>query len=121
MPVEGWMVMSKDAGGEASAEGGFFDGDGKCGSGLMRRQCHVDRLEFRPVDDGRLAGDTVVIHGVDAVGGDVHLEEGAVCVQIEHAFDGDAAESEIIGKMAVSRSEAGEIFAEPGGENLHEI
>ena len=34
--------------------------------------------EGQVVDGGGFAGDAVVVHGVDAVGGDVHLEEVAV-------------------------------------------
>jgi len=37
------------------------------------------------------------------------------------AFDGDAAEGEVVGELTVNRSEAEEIFAEPGGKNLHEF
>ena len=36
--------VAEDAGGEASAEFGFFDGDGKCGAGMWLGQCDVDGL-----------------------------------------------------------------------------
>jgi len=39
-----------------------------------------------------------MVHGVDAVGGDVHLEEVAPGgAEMVNAFDGDAAEGEIVG------------------------
>ena len=60
-----------------------------------------------------------MVHGVDAVGGDVHLEEGAVRAEIEDAFDGDAAEGEIVGELTVGDREFGEIGTKPIGENAH--
>jgi hypothetical protein len=43
-----------------------------------------------------------VVHGVDAVGGDVHLEEMTVfSAEGVDAFDGDAAEGEVFGELGV--------------------
>ena len=68
----------------------------------------VERLEFNAVDGRGFAGDAVVVHGVDAVGGDVHLVERAVaCAEIEDAFDGDAAQGEVFGKLGVADGEFG--------------
>ena len=88
--------VAEDLGGEAAAECFGFDGDGEGlrRGGLWRfgRNTGVPStalrmttlfLAFREwcegevVDGGGFAGDAVVVHGVDAVGGDVHLEEVA--------------------------------------------
>ena len=84
----------------------------------------VKRLEFNAVDGCGFAGDAVVVHGVDAVGGDVHLEERAVAgAEIVDAFDGDAAEGQVFGELGVGDGEIGQITAEPIGQesSLHEI
>ena len=47
-----------------------------------------------------------MIHGIDAVGGDVHLIERTVAeTEVEDAFDGDAAEGEVFGELRVANSE----------------
>ena len=81
-------------------------------------------MEGDVVDGGDFAGDAVVIHGVDAVGGDVHVEKGGVgvaggVVELEDAFDGDAAEGEVFGELGVIDFENGQVGAEPVGEDLH--
>ena len=81
--------------------------------------------ERQVVDGGGFAGDAVVVHGVDAVGSDVHLEEGAVrrpvvAAEIVNAFDGDAAEGEVVGELPVGDSEGGQVVAEPLRENVHD-
>ncbi len=81
----------------------------------------VQRREREIVDGGRLAGDAVVVHGVDAVGGDVHLKEVAVPFSERvDAFDGDAAEGEVVGELPVGDGERWEVVAEPVRKNLHE-
>ena len=45
------------------------------GAGLDVGERRIERLECYAVDGRGFAGDAVVVHGVDAVGGDVHLEE----------------------------------------------
>ena len=66
------------------------------------------------VDGGGFAGDAVVVHGVDTVGGDVHLEEVAVVgAEGVDAFDGDAAEGEVVGELPVGDRESGQVVAEP--------
>ena len=81
-------------------------------------------MEGDVVDGGGFAGYAVVVHGVDAVGGDVHVEEGGIgvagcVVELEDAFDGDAAEGEVFGELGVIDVENGQVEAEPVGENLH--
>ena len=67
------------------------------------------------VDGGGFAGDAVVVHGVDAVGGDVHLEEVAVAgTEGVDAFDGDAAEGEVVGELPIVTGE----WADSGGASL---
>jgi hypothetical protein len=66
-----------------------------------------------------------VVHGVDAVGGDVHFEEVAARFAIDagaeevDAFDGDAAEGEIVGELPVGDREGGQVVAEPVCEDVH--
>jgi hypothetical protein len=67
-----------------------------------------------------------VVHGVDAVGGDVHVEECGVgvardVVQFEDAFDRDAAQREVFGELGIVDIEHRQIGAEPMGKNLHGI
>ena len=63
-------------------------------------------VQRQVVDGGSFASDAVVVHGVDAVGGDVHVEERTFSVtgcvrEREDAFDGDAAEGEVFGELVV--------------------
>ena len=112
---------AENAGGEAAA--GIFgvDADGEdllgrcmCGKG------HLEGLQFDAVNGGGFARDAVVVHGIDAVGGDVHLEERTVAVAERiNALDRDAAESQVFGKLGVGDGEFGQIGTEPPGENLH--
>ncbi len=77
----------------------------------------IERLERDAVNGRSFAGDAVVIHGVDAVGGDVHLEERAVAgAEIEDAFDGDAAKGKVFGELGVGDGEFGEIAPQPFGK-----
>ena len=71
--------VAEDAGGEAAAGVFGFDLDGEGLRGRVRGgKRRVERLESNAVDGCGFAGDAVVVHGVDAVGGDVHLVERAV-------------------------------------------
>ncbi len=76
--------VAEDLGGEAAAEafgvGGDADGEGAVDEGADG-ELGVEGLEREVVDGGGFAGDAVVVHGVDAVGGDVHLEEVAVALR----------------------------------------
>lgn len=83
-------------------------------------------MERDVVDGCRFTGDAVVVHGVDAVGGDVHVEERGFgvagdVVDLEDAFDGDAAKSKIFGELGVIDVEDWEVGAEPFGEDFHEV
>ncbi len=81
----------------------------------------VEGRERQVVDGGGFAGDAVVVHGVDAVGGDVHLEEVAVVwAEIVDAFYGDSAEGEVFGELVVIGRDIGDVGAEPSGENIHD-
>ena len=102
---------AQNAGGEAAAGVFGFDAHGE---GLARTarfwKCNIERLEFNAVDGRGLARDAVVVHGVDAVGGDVHLEERAVAgAEIVDAFDGDAAQGQVFGELGVGDGEIGQI------------
>ncbi len=72
---------TEDLGGEAAAETfgirGDADGEGGVDEGA-HRELGVEGRERQVVDGRGFAGYAVVVHGVDAVGGDVHLEEVAV-------------------------------------------
>ena len=112
--------VAENLGGEAAAEVLGFDGDGEglrleasCrpgqNAGILRfaqnddflfitNFVSIERGEGEVVDGGGFAGDAVVVHGVDTVGGDVHFEEVAVVgAEVVDAFDGDAAEGEVVG------------------------
>jgi hypothetical protein len=73
--------VAEDLRGEAAAEtfgvGGDADGEGAVDEGADG-ELGVEVLEREVVDGRGFAGDAVVVHGVDAVRGDVHLEEVAV-------------------------------------------
>jgi hypothetical protein len=61
-----------------------------------------------------------VVHGVDAVGGDVHLEEVAVVwAEIVDTFYGDATEGEVFGELVIIGRDIGDVGAEPVGKDLH--
>ena len=78
----------------------------------------VERGQGEVVDGSGFAGDTVVVHGVDAIGGDVHLEEVAVGDFMD-TLDSDATEGEVFGELAVVYWKRGEEGAEPMGEDVH--
>ncbi len=96
------LHIPQHARGEAAAELRLLDGDGHWPSGgLCSRQVDVERLQFQAIDGRRLARDAVVVHRIDAVGGDVHFKERTEFAQIEDAFDSDAAEGEVVGEGTV--------------------
>ena len=41
------------------------------------------------------------------------------CAEVEDAFDGDAAQGEVVGELAIGDVESGQICTQPGGENFH--
>ena len=59
--------------------------------------------------DGRgFARDPVVIHGIHAIGGDVHLVQRAVArAEIVDAVDGDAAQRQVFGELCVGDRKLG--------------
>src|SRR3984885_13032577 len=122
--------VANDLRGETAAEafgfGGDADGEGLCDE-RANGEFGVEGRERQIVDGGGLAGDAVVVHGVDAVGGDVHLEEVAVGfslggrAEIVDAFYGYAAEGESFGELVIIDRNVGDVGAEPVGENLHDV
>ena len=57
-----------------------------------------------PGERSRLARDAVVVHCIDTIGGDVHLEERTPArTKIEDAFDGNAAQRQRFGEFAVGQ------------------
>jgi hypothetical protein len=63
----------------------------------------------------------VVVHGVDAVGGDVHLEEMAVVwAEGVDAFYGDAAEGEVFGEFVIIDRDIGDVGAQPWRDYVHD-
>src|ERR1700733_9914095 len=120
--------VANDLRGETAAEAFGFGGDAD-GEGLVDERANgefgVEGRERQVVDGGGLAGNAVVVHGVDAVGGDVHLVEVAVGFSIRgaegvDAFDGDAAEGEIFGEFVIIDRDVGDVGAQPSGENIHD-
>jgi len=83
------------------------------------------RVERNVIYRCRLAGDAVVVHGVHAVRGDVHIEERGFgvarsVVDLKDTFDGDAAQGEVFGELRVIDVEDWEVGAEPFGEDFHD-
>ncbi len=78
------------------------------------------RLQSQPIDRRRLARHAVVVHRVNAVGGDVHLVERAVArAQIVDAFNGYAAQRQVFGELGVVDGQFRQIGAEPFGQYVH--
>jgi len=115
--------------GEAAAETFGFGSDAD-GEGLVDERADgefgVEGREGQVVYGGGFGGDAVVVHGVDAVGGDVHLVEVAVGFSIRgaegvDAFYGYAAEGEIFGEFVIIDRDVGDVGAKPSGENIHKL
>ena len=111
--------------GEAAAESFGFRGDAD-GERLVYEAAYgefgVERGEGQVVDGSGFAGDAVVVHGIYAVGGDVHLEEvAAVWAEGVDAFYGDSAEGEVFGELVVIDRDVGNVGAEPVGKNVHDV
>jgi hypothetical protein len=90
---------------------------GDFGLALRRRQLRLDRAERQIVERLSLARHTVMIHGVGTVGGDLHLEHGAVAFA-GNALDGDARESKFVRKSSVVDRKVNEV-AQPMGRDFH--
>jgi len=83
------------------------------------RECRLQRSQRQVVDCRRLASDAVVVHRIDAVGGNVNLEKVAISfTKSMHAFHGDAAKRQVVGKLPVRGGKGGQIRAEPPCKNL---
>ena len=60
----------------------------------------VQRFQFDIVNGRGLAGHTVVIHGVDTIGGQVHLVDGRAVFLLDRLYR-DARRGQIFGELAV--------------------
>ncbi len=100
------LDFAYDAGGVTRAAFGVFDLDLEIRSWLRAEQFGSDRHQVEIVDGRDLAGDAVVVHGIDAVGGDLRLQPGLWHRRhrAEVAFNGDAADGK---SSAILRSLAG--------------
>ena len=86
------------------------------GGGLRCGQWEIERRQCESADGRRLACNAVVVHCVDAVGGDVHLVERAVaCAEIVHAFNGYAAQGQVFGEFRIVDRQSGNEGFEPFG------
>ena len=95
----------------------FLNVDGDFGLALRSGQFRLDRPKRQIVERRSLARDAVVIHGVGTVGGDLHLEDGAVAFAGD-AFDRDAGKRKFVRKTTVVDREVNEV-AQPMGRNFH--
>ena len=78
-------------------------------------------MKIEAVDDRGFAGDAVVVHRVDAVGGDVHLEEvDVVWAERVDAFYGYAAEGEVVGELPIVSRDTRDVGAEPLCNDVHD-
>jgi len=114
---------TNDARGEAAAQVLRLDADGKAYTGHVLRGCFAERerLQRHAIDRGSLARYAVVVHRVDAVGGDVHFVQRAAARGGKLAFDGDAAQGEVFGKLPVVHGEFRKIGAKPVGQDVHAV
>ncbi len=97
------MHIPQHARGEASAQIGSFDADGISCARLRRGELRSERRQVEAVDSRGLTRHAVVVHGVDPVGGDVHLKPRAAhgSENIKNAFHGDAAQRQVIGELSI--------------------
>ncbi len=70
-------------------------------AGPLSRNLGRDRRKVEVVDGRDLARDAVMVHGIDAVGGDLRLP-GLVGTLAEIAFNGDAGDGKSLGNLAVA-------------------
>jgi len=62
-----------------------------------------------------------MVHRIDAVGSDVHLEQVPVAgTQMMHALDRNATEGQVVCQLPVRDGKCGQVIAEPFGENVHD-
>src|SRR5262249_52259827 len=80
-------------------------------------QLCFNRLKVNVVNGRALPRDAVMVHRIDAVGGDVHLEDGFFAFSL-NAFYSDASEGEIIGELARLDLEI-DPFTQPVGTDSH--
>ena len=111
---------AKDAGGKAAAEIGSFNANRKAGPryGRIHGSGKEQRRQIEVVDGRGLARNAVMIHRVDAVRGDVHLEERTTAGRGEFAFHGNAAQGEVFGELPVVDRQLGKIGAKPMRKNI---
>ena len=78
----------------------------------------IEGRERDVVDRCGFARDAVVVHGIDAVGRDVHLKARAAG-RGEDTFDGNAAQGQVFGELGVGDGKLGKVGAQPLGEDIH--
>ncbi len=106
----GWLDANatKGARSEAAAQIGSFN---QHSDGFGRRQRHrkhsIERDQRQRIDRRDFPCDAIVVHSVDAVGGNVHLEKRAIGrTEIEDSVDSDTAQSKRLGQFAIAGREA---------------
>jgi hypothetical protein len=109
----------QDPGAEPPAQVGGLDVDAEH---LARRRSRlpdrrVRRPQREPVERGHLAGHPEHVHAVDAVRGDVELEDGVPGHHL-HRVHGEAGGGEVL-RQAQGLGLEGHVLAEPGERELH--
>ena len=111
--------------GESSAQIRRLDAHRKRHRGWsFGRKRRVERVQRNVVNRSDFTCDAVVIHRVDTVGRDVHIEQRRVrvarsIVQLKDSFHGDATEGQVFGELVVIDIENGQVGAEPMRKDLH--
>ncbi len=71
-------------------------------------QLRIDPFQVGVVNRRALARHTVMIHGVNAVGGDIDFVDTVPVVLVD-TFDGDAGHGEVVGELAVVDLQVNEV------------
>ena len=86
----------------------------RCAQGLYQL------AQGQVVDGGHFPRDPVVVHGVHAVGGDVHFEARAAAGGGKDAFYRNAAKGEVFGKLRIVNRQLREIAAQPFRQDVQD-
>ena len=79
----------------------------------------VQRQQRHTVDRRGLARNAVMVHGIDAIGRDVHLKQVSTAHEFVHAFDGNATQGKVFRKLPVVHFERGQVLAQPIRQDVH--
>ena len=61
-----------------------------------------------------------MVHRIDAVGGDVHLEEVSIAgTEVVHALHRNATQRQVFGELMIVDRDIRDIGAEPAGQDIH--